>query len=128
MRSPSTDQIEIWRLEFSDLPCQMFGEGNALTRLPESIGAVPRENCRGIKFHTTKESEMYSTTSVDGFPAIQCNGQEALSVWGHDWEFAEWLCAILNELSSVPKLLLSEQDCEWLKEIDHAFGRQVHHA
>ena len=75
-----------------------------------------------------KESEMYSTTSVNGFPAIQRNGREVLSVWGQDWEFAEWLCALLNELSNVPQLLLNEQDCEWLKEMDHAFGRQVHHA
>jgi len=75
-----------------------------------------------------KESEMYCTTTVNGFPAIQRNGREVLSVWGQDWEFAEWLCALLNELSSVPKLLLNEQDCEWLKQMDHAFGGQVHHA
>ena len=71
---------------------------------------------------------MYSTTSVNGFPAIQRNGREVLSVWGQDWEFAEWLCALLNELSSVPTSLPDEQDCERLKEMDHAFGQQVHHA
>lgn len=71
---------------------------------------------------------MYSTTSVNGLPAIQRNGREVLSVWGQDWQFAEWLCALLNELSDLPKLLLNEQDCEWLKQMDYAFGREVRHA
>lgn len=69
---------------------------------------------------------MYSTKSVNGFPAIQRDGRGVLSVWGQDWEFANWLCQLLNELSGTPKL--NEQDCKRLKEMDSAFGRKVQHA
>lgn len=71
---------------------------------------------------------MYATTLVNGFPAIQRDGRGVLSVWGQDWEFANWLCELLNELNDTPKLLLNEQDCRWLKQIDHAFDRNVQHA
>ncbi|HXJ88926.1 MAG TPA: hypothetical protein VMS18_19065 [Candidatus Binatia bacterium] len=71
---------------------------------------------------------MYSTKSVKGFPAIVRDGQGVLSVWGQDWEFANWLCELLNQLGDSPKLRLNEQDCKWLKEMDQAFGRKVQHA
>jgi hypothetical protein len=71
---------------------------------------------------------MYSTKSVNGFPAIQRDGQSVLSVCDHDWDFANWLCALLNELGHMPELLLSEHDRAWLKQMDHAFGRTVQHA
>jgi hypothetical protein len=70
---------------------------------------------------------MYFTKSVNGFPAIQRDERGVLIVWGQDWEFANWLCKLLNELNETPKLLLNEQDCKWLKEMDHAFGRKVQH-
>ena len=70
---------------------------------------------------------MYATKSVNGSLAIHRDGCGVLSVWGEDWEFAEWLCELLNELNGTPKLLLNEQDFEWLKEMDHAFGRKVQH-
>jgi hypothetical protein len=53
---------------------------------------------------------MYYTKSVNGLPAIQRDGRGVLSVWGQDWEFANWLCELLNELNDTPKLLLNEQD------------------
>ena len=71
---------------------------------------------------------MYYTKSVNGLPAIQRDGRGVLSVWGQDWEFANWLCELLNELNDTPKLLLNEQDWKWLKEMDHAFGGKVQHA
>lgn len=76
----------------------------------------------------TRESDMSSTTSVNGFPAIQSDGRGVLSVWGQDWKFAKWLCELLNELNDRPKLLLDEQDCKWRKQMDHTFGRTVQHA
>jgi len=71
---------------------------------------------------------MYVTKSVNGSPAIQRDGRGVLSVWSQDWEFANWLCELLNQLGDTPKLLLNEQDCKWLKEMDQAFGRKVRHA
>ena len=71
---------------------------------------------------------MYSTKSVNGFPAIQQDGQSVLSVCDQNWDFANWLCALLNELGHMPELLLSEHDREWLKQMDHAFGGKVQHA
>ncbi len=71
---------------------------------------------------------MYSTKTVNGFPAIQRNGQSVLSVWGQDWEFADWLCGLLNELGHMPELLLNEQDWERLNANDSAFRGTVQHA
>ena len=71
---------------------------------------------------------MYSTKSVNGFPAIQRDGQSVLSVCDQNWDFADWLCALLNELGHMPELLLTEHDREWHKPIDRAFRRTVQHA
>jgi len=71
---------------------------------------------------------MYSTTLVDGIPAIQRDGQSVLSVCDQDWEFANWLCAVLNELGHMPTLLLSDLDREWLQAMDGAFRRKMHNA
>ena len=70
---------------------------------------------------------MFATKAVNGFPAIQRDGKSVLSVWGQDWEFADWLCNLLNDLNDMPNLLLNEQDLEWLKAMDGAFGRRVQH-
>lgn len=92
------------------------------------MAAIPLE-LPGTQFQlATKGSDMYSTTSVNGFPAIQRDGRGVLSVWGQDWEFADWLCELLNERNATHELLLNEQDCKWLKEMDDAFGRKVQHA
>ena len=71
---------------------------------------------------------MYATKAVDGVPAIQRDGQSVLSVYDQDWEFANWLCELLNALNDTPKLPPNEQDCKWLKKVDHAFSRKVQHA
>ena len=71
---------------------------------------------------------MYATKAVNGFPAIQRDGQSVLSVCDQDWEFAEWLCALLNELGHKSELLLNEQDWEWLNAIDRPFRRTAQHA
>ncbi len=71
---------------------------------------------------------MYAAKAVNGIPAIQRDGQSVLSVSDQDWEFANWLCELLNELGRMPTLLLNEQDRKWLKAIDGAFRRKVHHA
>ncbi len=71
---------------------------------------------------------MYATKAVDCGPAIQRDGQSVLRVCNQDWEFANWLCALLNELDHKSELLLNEQDREWLDAIDSAFRRTVQHA
>lgn len=71
---------------------------------------------------------MYATKAVNGVPAIQRDGQSVLSVCGQDWDFANWLCALLNELGYKSELLLNQHDREWLKAIDSPFRRTVQHA
>ena len=71
---------------------------------------------------------MYATKTINGVPAIQRDGQSVLSVCDHDWDFANWLCALLNELGQKYELLLNEQDWEWLNAIDRPFRTAVHHA
>lgn len=69
---------------------------------------------------------MYATKNVNGVPAIQRGGQSVLSVCGQDWEFANWLCALLNELGLMPDLLLAEHGP--LNPMDGAIRRKVQHA
>ena len=71
---------------------------------------------------------MYATISVSGILAIERDGEMVLSVCGQDWEFAEWLCALLNEIGRKPLRLLTQRDVEWLKVMDDAFGRREHYA
>jgi len=71
---------------------------------------------------------MYAATAVNGVPAIQRNGQSVLSVCDQNWDFANWLCALLNELGHMPELSLTEHEREWLKAMDGASRRKVQHA
>ena len=71
---------------------------------------------------------MYATKTVNGVPAIQRDGQSVLSICDQNWDFANWLCALLNELGHTPELLLTEHDLEWLNAMDGAFRRKVQHA
>jgi hypothetical protein len=70
---------------------------------------------------------MYATKTVNGVPAIQRDGQSVLSVCDQNWEFANWLCALLNELGLKSELLRNEQNWEWLNANDRTF-RRTHHA
>jgi hypothetical protein len=71
---------------------------------------------------------MYVTKAVNGVPAIQRDGQSALSVCDQDWEFANWLCALLNELGHIPELLLTEPERKRLKAMAGAYRRMTQHA
>ena len=71
---------------------------------------------------------MYATKAVNGVPAIQRDGQSVLSVCDRDWEFANWLCALLNELGHKSDLLMNEPGGDWLNANDRAFRRAVQHA
>jgi len=71
---------------------------------------------------------MYATKVVNGVPAIQRDGQSVLRVCDQDCEFANWLCALLNELGRKSGLLLNEQDREWLNANDRSFGKTAQHA
>ena len=71
---------------------------------------------------------MYATQEINGVPAIQRDGQNVLNVCGQNWDFANWLCALLNELGDKSDLLLNEKDWEWLNAIDRPFRRTVQHA
>jgi hypothetical protein len=88
-----------------------------------------RQSYRGTRRPTmNKGVDMYATKAVNGVPAIQRDGQSVLSVCDQNWEFANWLCALLNELGHKSELLLNEQDWEWLKAIDSPFRRTAQHA
>ena len=71
---------------------------------------------------------MYATKAVNGVPAIQRDGQIVLGVCNQNWEFANWLCALLNELGYQSELLLKEQDWGWLNTNDRDSRRTAHHA
>lgn len=71
---------------------------------------------------------MYATKAVNGVPAIQRDGQSVLRVCDQDWDFADWLCALLNELGHKSELLLNEQDWERLNSTDRALRRTAQHA
>ena len=71
---------------------------------------------------------MYATKAVNGVPAIQRDGQSVLRVCDQDWEFANWLCALLNELGHKSESLLNEQDWQCLNANDRAFSRMAQHA
>jgi hypothetical protein len=71
---------------------------------------------------------MYATKPVNGIPAIERNGQVVLSVCDQDWEFADWLCSLLNELGGKPTFLLIDRDVELLQALNAGFMRQVHNA
>jgi hypothetical protein len=71
---------------------------------------------------------MYATKAINGVPAIQRDGQTVLNVCGQNRDFANWLCALLNELGRTSELLLNEHEREWLNGNDRAFGRTVQHA
>ncbi len=71
---------------------------------------------------------MYATKAMNGVPAIQRDGQSVLRVCDQDWEFANWLCALLNELGHKSDLLLNQRDCEWLNPNDRSYRREALHA
>src|SRR5208282_3997959 len=88
-----------------------------------------RQSNRGMRGSGRNEGvNMYGTKAINGVPAIQRDGRSVLSVCDQNWEFADWLCALLNELGHKSELLLNEQDCEWLNANDRAFRRAVQHA
>jgi hypothetical protein len=71
---------------------------------------------------------MYATKAVNGAPAIQRDGQSVLRVCDQNWNFANWLCELLNELGRIPDLSLTDHDREWLQAMDGAFRSEVQHA
>jgi hypothetical protein len=57
-----------------------------------------RQSYRGMRgSNRNKGVNMYATRAVNGVPAIQRDGQNVLSVCDQNWDFANWLCALLNE-------------------------------
>ena len=64
---------------------------------------------------------MYATREMNGGPAIQRNGQSVLKVCGEDWEFANWLCSLLNELALMPDLLPHDR----IKAMNSGYGREA---
>jgi hypothetical protein len=71
---------------------------------------------------------MYATKAINGAPAIQRDGQSVLGVCEQDWDFANWLCALLNELGQKSELLLNQPDRNLLHANDRAFRRVAQHA
>ena len=68
---------------------------------------------------------MYSTKSLNGFPAIQRNGRSVLSVWDRDWDFANEICQLLNSFDDDPEIFFTEHDRKWLKAMNRAFSRKA---
>jgi hypothetical protein len=71
---------------------------------------------------------MYGAKLVNGSPAIERDGQIVLNVCDENWDFANWLCALLNQLGRNPGLLLTHRDMDRLKAIHRVFGRQGQNA
>lgn len=70
---------------------------------------------------------VYSTKSFNGVLTIQRNGRNVLAVWDENWEFANEICDLLNSREDDPQIFLTEHDRKWLKAMDRAFSRSVHH-
>jgi hypothetical protein len=70
---------------------------------------------------------MYGTELVNGSPAIQRDGQIVLNVCDQNWDFANWLCALLNQLGRNP-VLVTQSDLERLKAMHRVLGRKVQNA
>jgi len=85
-----------------------------------------RQSYRGMNWN--EGVNMYATKIVNGVPAIQRDGQSVLRVCDQNWEFANWLCALLNELGHKSEVLLNEQHWEWLNANERAFRRAAQHA
>ncbi len=67
---------------------------------------------------------MYTTQAVNGVLAIQRDGQKVLSVCDQDWEFADWLCALLNQLGRMSDCCSSS-----MSRNDYGvFARELQHA
>ena len=71
---------------------------------------------------------MYATTASNGVPSIQRNGQNVLRVCNQNWEFANWLCALLNELGHKSELLLNEPDQSTFNVADSTLRGKAQHA
>jgi hypothetical protein len=71
---------------------------------------------------------LYTAVAVNGNPAIQRNGRGVLSVWRQDWKFTNKIYGLLNSFKDEPEIFLTEDDRKWLKAMDCAFCRKVHHA
>jgi glutamate synthase domain-containing protein 1 len=72
--------------------------------------------------------DMYFTKLMNGPRTIQRNRRNVLRVWDQNWRFAYQFCELLNELEDGPKLLLNQEDRNWLKAMDRAFDRKAQHA
>lgn len=71
---------------------------------------------------------MYATRAVNGLLAIHRDGQMVLSVCDQNWEFASWLCALLNQLGQIPTFSFTDRDREWLRAMEFAFSSEAHNA
>ena len=69
-----------------------------------------------------------AAVAVNGVPANQRNRRSVLSVCEQDWKFVNKICELLNAFDDDPEIFLTEHDRKWLKAMDCAFGRKVHHA
>ena len=67
---------------------------------------------------------MYATRAVNGTPAIQRDGQIVLSVCDQDWEFADWLCALLNELGHMENDQQNRSE-QWMRPEEDNTSRLV---
>ena len=87
------------------------------------------QSYRAVRDDQLKQGvNMYAARIVNGVPAIQRDGQSVLSVCDQNWDFASWLCALLNELGHMPELLRTGHGQEWAKPMDGALRRKVQHA
>ena len=68
---------------------------------------------------------MYITKTINGIPAIERGRPNVLSFWDGNRGSSNWRWVLVDHKLA---LLLNEHDREWLKTIEEADPRKVHHA
>ena len=118
-------------LRSRDLLQSVFGEPNALAGHASVAELLRKGNSAELAGHETVNQEQrsqYVRHKSNGVPAIQRDGQSVLGICDQNWDFANRLCALLNELGHMPALLLTENGRKWFTAMDGAFRRKVQHA
>ena len=76
------------------------------------------------RINRNKGVDMYITKTVNGVPAVE-RRPSVLNFRDENRGSSNWRWVLVDHK---PALLLNEHDREWLKAIDEADARKVHHA
>jgi hypothetical protein len=108
----------------------VFGKLNALAEMESSSETVRWRFGEATRLSgpAAKEQNMYATKMINGTPAIQLNGKSVLRFGNQNWDFANWLCALLNELGHMPESFFGVDAGEQVNTINGPSRRKVQHA